>query len=301
MASYTKLKTGWQVRVSRVDENGKLVQVSKSGFATKIEAKKYAAKLELANKLKKESRLFADYFTEWHQTYKQGKVAASTYRKYLHVDKVLHEYFPHTRLEDMTRQKYQLFINLFGSNHSKEMMSQINIYVRGCVKSAIYDDLITKDFTAQIELSFNRDKTMDVEYLNVSEIKQLIQVIVEDLNPTYTSKYMILTAIYTGMRLGEIAGLTWNDIDFMHQTISVTKSYSYVQKELKEPKNKSSNRVIAVNSDLLSILKQLRKTGNIMVFAGENRTIPTSNAVNKALRTAFVKYFYKKSRFFSYF
>ena len=46
MASYIKRKSGWQVRFSRVDERGKLVQVSKSGFATKDAAKKFAAELE---------------------------------------------------------------------------------------------------------------------------------------------------------------------------------------------------------------------------------------------------------------
>ena len=286
MASYIKRKSGWQVRFSRVDEQGKLVQVSKSGFATKDAAKKFAAELELAANIKNEDKLFADYFTEWHKTYKQGKVAPSTYRKYLHVDKVLHTYFPTEKLANMTRQKYQLFINEFGATHSKELMSQINIYVRGCVKSALYDELLKKDFTERVELSFNRQKTKNVDYLNVSEIKQLIQVLTDGLNPKYTSKYMILTAIYTGMRLGEIAGLTWKDIDFMHQTISVNKSYSYVQGELKEPKNRSSKRVIAVNQGLLSVLKQLRGHSSVMVFANEQNTIPTSNAVNKALRVA---------------
>lgn len=95
---------------------------------------------------------------------------------------------------------------------------------------------------------------------------------------------MVMTAIYTGMRLGEIAALTWNDIDFMHKTISVNKSYSYVQRELKEPKSKSSKRVIAVNDGLLRILQQLRPNGNIMVFVNSRGELPSSNAVNKTLR-----------------
>ena len=129
MASYIKRKSGWQVRFSRVDEYGKLVQVSKSGFATKDAAKKFAAELELAANIRNEDKLFADYFTEWHKTYKQGKVAPSTYRKYLHVDKVLHTYFPTEKLADMTRRKDQLFINEFVTNHSKELMSQTNVYM----------------------------------------------------------------------------------------------------------------------------------------------------------------------------
>ena len=143
MASYKKTKTGWSVRVSR-RENGKLKQVYKAGFATKNEAKAFAQEIESENSIEKKGKLFADYFTEWHETYKIGKVAPSTYRKYLHVDKILHDHFPDTELADMNRQKYQRFLNDFGADHSKEMMSEINIYVRGCVKSALYDELIKK-------------------------------------------------------------------------------------------------------------------------------------------------------------
>ncbi|MFT8548925.1 Arm DNA-binding domain-containing protein, partial [Liquorilactobacillus satsumensis] len=39
MASYRKMSTGWKVTVSKRDQNGKLRQMSKSGFSTKSEAK----------------------------------------------------------------------------------------------------------------------------------------------------------------------------------------------------------------------------------------------------------------------
>ena len=283
MASYKKTKTGWSVRVSR-RENGKLKQVYKAGFATKNEAKAFAQGIESEDSIEKKEKLFADYFTEWHATYKSGKVAPSTYRKYLHVDKILHDHFPDTELADMTRQKYQAFLNDYGTNHSKEMMSEVNVYVRSCVKSALYDEIIKKDFTIGIELPYDRSKTWSVEYLSLDEVKTLIHEATASLDPRYTSAYMVMTAIYTGMRLGEIAALTWNGIDFMHKTISVNKSYSYVQRELKEPKSKSSKRVIAVNDGLLRILQQLWPNGNIMVFVNSRGELPSSNAVNKTLR-----------------
>lgn len=284
MASYKKTKTGWSVRVSR-RENGKLKQVYKAGFATKNEAKAFAQEIESSESIgKKREKTFADYFTEWHETYKSGKVAPSTYRKYLHVDKILHDHFPDTTLSDMTRQKYQAFLNDYGANHSKEMMSEVNVYVRSCVKSALYDEILKKDFTIGIELPYDRSKTWSVDYLSLDEVKTLIHEATASLDPRYTSAYMVMTAIYTGMRLGEIAALTWNDIDFMHKTISVNKSYSYVQRELKEPKSKSSKRVIAVNDGLLRILQQLRPNGNIMVFVNSRGELPSSNAVNKTLR-----------------
>ena len=202
MASYKKTKTGWSVRISK-RENGKLKQVYKAGFATKNEAKAFAQGIESEDSIEKKEKLFADYFTEWHETYKSGKVAPSTYRKYLHVDKILHDHFPDTELADMTRQKYQAFLNDYGADHSKEMMSEISIYVRGCVKSALYDELIKKDFTIGAELAYDRTKTRQIEYLNFNEIQTLIQTATENLDPRYTSLYMIITAIYTGARLGE--------------------------------------------------------------------------------------------------
>ena len=220
----------WQVTKRRklvgqyVSPDAKTASSDKFSFATKSEARAFAFEVENADPAENEKKkLFADYFTEWHETYKAGKVAPSTYRKYQHVDKILHDHFPDVPIADMTRQKYQAFLNKYGSNHSKEMMSEVNIYVKGCVKSALYDELIKKDFTTGVELSYDRSKTRNVEYLNLDEIKALIQETTASLDPRYTSAYMVMTAIYTGMRLGEIAALTWNDVDFMHKTISVNR------------------------------------------------------------------------------
>lgn len=46
MASFTKRNGKWQARISWHDENGKLHQKAKSGFATKAQAKDYATKME---------------------------------------------------------------------------------------------------------------------------------------------------------------------------------------------------------------------------------------------------------------
>lgn len=282
MASYKKTKNGWSVRVSKRTGDD-LKQIYKSGFNTKAEARKYVSDIESTN-LDQTNMTFPQYFEHWHKTYKENKLATSTYRKYIHVTNVLKNYFPYTKLRNMTRLDYQLFINKYGNTHSKEMMQEINIYVRACVKSAVFDSLILKDFTYGVELAFDKNKTRYIDYLNVEEIKKIINAASNKMDPRYTTKYMILTAIYTGARLGEIAALTWNDIDFIHKTISINKSYSYVLKKLKETKNQSSTRIIAANDDLLQILKELRVNNNTMVFINNQYTIPSSNAVNKKLR-----------------
>lgn len=68
-------------------------------------------------------------------------------------------------------------------------------------------------------------------------------------------------AIYTGMRKGEILALTWADIDFDQDTVSITKSASPVKGKIliKAPKTKSSRRVVTIPHSLTERLDQLRQ------------------------------------------
>jgi len=72
---------------------------------------------------------------------------------------------------------------------------------------------------------------------------------------------MILTAIRTGMRLGEIVGLQWSSIDWLNETIAVDHSYSKHIKTLGSPKG---NRVrhIPMDLDVFEVLAaRKRETG----------------------------------------
>lgn len=291
MASYRKLKSGWKVTVSK-RVNGELKQISKNGFATKAEARLWGIQAETDDNVgkRKENILFVDYFESWYETYKENKLEKSTAKKYIHVHGVLKKYFPDAHLKDITRTDYQHFINVYGANHAKETVQQIDIAVKACVKSAMLDQYISTDFTARTELVYNRKCEKKVEYLSAGELNRLIQLTKCGLDPRYTSRYMILTAAYTGMRLGEIAALTWNDIDFLHKTISITKSWSYIERDFKQTKTKSSVRTIKVTDELLRPLKQLKENNHsTMVFLNNQHKIPTSNAVNKVLRELLVQ------------
>lgn len=285
MASYKKLKSGWKVTVSK-RVNGKLKQISKNGFATKAEARLWGIQAEADDNMEKQKEdvLFVDYFETWYETYKENKLEKSTAKKYIHVHGVLKKYFPNARLKDVTRTDYQHFLNAYGASHAKETVQQIDIAVKACVKSAMLDQYLSTDFTARTEIVYNKKCEKKVEYLSAEELNRLIQITKSGLDPRYTSRYMILTAAYTGMRLGEIAALTWNDIDFLHKTISITKSWSYIEGDFKQTKTKSSVRTIKVTDELLRPLKLLKYNRSNMVFLNNQHKIPTSNAVNKVLR-----------------
>jgi integrase len=67
-------------------------------------------------------------------------------------------------------------------------------------------------------------------------------------------------ALFGGLRRGELIALTWNDIDFENNSVSINKSTGYVDKQMitKAPKNKSSIRVITVPGPVMDLVKKYR-------------------------------------------
>lgn len=278
----------WQARITWRDDLGKLRQKSKLGFETKQQAKQWAIEQEkkhIDGQLTDNDPAFANYFDEWFSTYKKDKISLSTQRLYFKTSERIHKHWGNKKISDVTRRQYQKFMNSFGKSHAKETVQKTNSIIRACVKDAILDGIIARDFTQRIELTWDKSRTVKVKYLSIEQINDLVNSLELNIKPTYISRYMILTAIYTGMRLGEIMALKWSDINFSFKTISISKSYDYVSGgKIKPPKTESSNRTISVNQSLLDLLNQLKENDHDFVFMGNNGKIPGSTAVNKTLK-----------------
>lgn len=89
------------------------------------------------------------------------------------------------------------------------------------------------------------------------------QFLVENLNKLDEEfikyKTAIMLTIFTGVRLGELMGLEWQDIDFEHQIISVNRSSQYLTDKgvfTKTPKTESSIRDIGIPDFIVSLLKE---------------------------------------------
>ena len=228
---------------------------------------------------------FADYYLRWYETYKSSGLSYITSNRYKTFSKVIRGYFKDTMLKDIKRSDYQRFINWYGKSHAMSSVSKINGAIRSCISYAIDDDIITKDFTSRVNLVANSSGEFKVEYLSSNELTTLRDAVLNQLDGLSVSPYMILTAIYTGMRKSEIQALTWSDIDFMHGTISITKSWDEKEKDFKPTKTKTSNRVVPVPRLLLDKLSDLKANGSTLIFKNRLGNIPTSNTLNKTLRT----------------
>src|SRR5947209_7992760 len=61
----------------------------------------------------------------------------------------------------------------------------------------------------------------DIPHLTIDQINHLLEAA-----PGQTCKTLLTLAITTGMRLGELRGLRWQDIDMQNETIDVSRMIS---------------------------------------------------------------------------
>ena len=88
---------------------------------------------------------------------------------------------------------------------------------------------------------------------------------------------LVIFALNTGMRLGEIISLEWKGVDLFRKTVTVFKSKN------KEP------RTIPINETVFEMLKQKAKVKSIktsLVFYGDNHTMLLETSVDHAFQTA---------------
>ena len=87
-----------------------------------------------------------------------------------------------------------------------------------------------------------------------------------ELLPSEDTKYKvaIILTVFTGVRLGELMGLEWQDVDFKNGIISINRSSQYLADMgvfTKVPKTESSIREIAIPEFIISLLKEYKSYG----------------------------------------
>ena len=85
------------------------------------------------------------------------------------------------------------------------------------------------------------------------------------LSSNKTNYLGIIICLYTGIRLGELLALTWNDIDLKSGIMTISKTAYRIKQNGKpqvvidKPKTKNSSRLIPLPKQLLEILKRAKR------------------------------------------
>ena len=152
-----------------------------------------------------------------------------------------------------------LLLRLLNKGLSKSTVNLVRHTISGPMAYAVDEELIPSNITAGItqRLGLERDKKIHVEPLNPEETCLFLDTC-EQFFPEYYPFF--LCALRTGMRLGELLGLRWGDVDWNGKFIEVRRSH----RRGKTGSTKTGKRRrVDMSDQLLATLKRLYTTRKV--------------------------------------
>lgn len=170
--------------------------------------------------------------------------------------------FGDTDVKNITQVQAQRFMN-DKKNLSMKSLSLIMILLNNTFKHAIANNLVRVNVMSDVKIPKSKHEKKKIEVMTLEEQKAYL-----DAATGSFYRLLFITALSTGMRVGEITALKWGNVDLNNGIIHVVNSARLVMKyddngnmienELVtgDTKTKSSKRDIPISQLLLTELKK---------------------------------------------
>ena len=190
--------------------------------------------------------LFHEYYNRWIHIYKEGAIRNVTMEKYKMTQLWLKRLIQTLEICQLTRTTYQQLLNDYAEVHEKQTTMDFHHQLKAAILDAIDEGWIKRDPTRKAIIKGKHARNKKQKFLNQFEVHKLLSDLT--LGTTLDWDWLIYLIAKTGMRFSEALGLTPKDFDFMHQTISINKTWDYKNNMGFLPtKNFTSNRKIQID------------------------------------------------------
>jgi len=232
------------------------------------ELKSKVAKVEERNKfgIINDNVLFGEFFNNWLDTVHLIDKKAATVERY---KSSVRNHFKGYRIEliklrDLKADDVQSHYNaVFEKKKASKTVETLHRIVKPCIRYAFETQRILKDFSGMLKIPVDNstllDKKRSVSPLTLDEQFKFIDAVKDhNLNALFN------TALDTGMRMGELFALNWNDINFIKKEIRINKTLSFIKNQdtntwgpdISTPKTSYSKRTIPLPKRTEAILLQ---------------------------------------------
>lgn len=258
----------YEVRISGIDfDTGKPVRISRYA-KTEAEAIQLLHQLSLSisktHCIHNQNITLAEWLDLWLEVYMKNTLKQSTRMSYeTYAKRHFKPALGQMRLVDLTPQLLQQFYNykMETENLSPKTITNLNLYLHKALDQAFKEGIIPTNPASALNLP--HAKRPDIEILTRDEQAALVRA-------SYGDRYgvFIRLVLMTGIRLGELLGLMWEDIDFRKSMLHIRRTLNRLQIPglpddykgpktqivIQEPKSENSVRSIPLIPALLQDL-----------------------------------------------
>jgi integrase len=203
---------------------------------------------------KKTVDTFGEFGRQWLDTHGEVNLKYSTLKGYQAILKIHLGPLADRPLDQITLAEIrELIFTKLKTGLAPATVTRIKALISGILSQAVEDEIIQSNPTARMgKLIKNKDQKKDVNALTRDEARAMLDVLKKHYRRHHP---FFLCALLTGMRLGELLGLEWGDIDFRGGFIEVRRAH--VKGHITTPKSGKSRRV-DMGPQLAETFKTLR-------------------------------------------
>ncbi len=205
-----------------------------------------------------------EYFDFWMETFaKSGRKATTCTNYKAYYNTYIKNTIGKKPIGKITKVDCQKIINdMIASGKKHSTMSNLKSCLNLLFECAVDDDIILKNPAKNLQIPQTESKKRRA--MEQDQIDIFMEYVKN--RKEYAYAYPAFVILFNlGLRIGEMAALTWNDIDFKQNTITINKTLNRYRKVdygftmgIASPKSKTSNRTIYMNSVVKTTLLKLK-------------------------------------------
>lgn len=286
---------------------GKRIDTTRRGFSSAREAKQALTQLKAefdAGRYKPTQDLtLGQLFKKWWSVYQPSVKMTTANNKYRHYQNHFEQY-NHLKISKLTTLWAQDVVNELASEYKsyKSILAVLKLVIGYGLRL----ELIEKDPFALViypkELESSKKVTkIKNNFYSKPELNLFLNRSQAAANPVFYPFFRLLA--YSGIRSGEIMALTWNDLDFTENKLSISKTVVHDATRgvnlITNPKTKKSIRTIFLDEETMCALKDWKTTqarwllsqginalsGAQLIFPKRNNELAGTTLANSRLST----------------
>ena len=263
--TYQRGKT-WTYSFETARVAGKRRPVTKGGFPTEKDAYNagITALANYVNGLRSTEPVkisYGDFIEKWLKEFYIHDVKQASYDQTTRLFRkhVIPE-LGHIKLVDISRSQVKLLLNKKAEEgYSKGYITQLRAIISKSLNVAVaeYEYIPSNPC---IGLPLPKEARQRAPKPRIALTKEEQADLLEHFKYNINYYTAILIGLHCGLRIGEVMGLTWEDVDIDNKMLNVNKQLSHLKKVriIDAPKYNSS-RIISFDDQLAKVLKQLKK------------------------------------------
>jgi integrase len=262
--------------------DGKKIQKTKRGYGSQREAKRgydqymltHGFHQTLTSHLSSASQMtFEEFYRIRFVNWYEKQVKSQTFENAQFIFEKKMKYFYRMRIRDINSQDVEDWMHELSQTATRNSRKQEEIttlsktyinrilgHLRIILNRAVKEGLIERNPVDSV--SYFPKENKKVEFWEIEEFQKVMAMIPENSIQNQHRKIIYEILFYTGLRIGELQALSWENVNFEKNQITVEKTLIYQGKNdwyFSTPKTNKSYRTISIGKTLSKRLKKWKE------------------------------------------